>query len=214
MGKHLAFGGVIAATAAIAFTVTSCSVNAKNDPTSSPSATKTIEPPRHPTPENTVTTTVTITQTPSPTRSMTDSPPRVNPATATTYYVDSSGDSGTAGSFSTSCEASLIPVVVPDAGVDSLKSAMTSLFSHRVATIGQSGLHNPLYLSVLEYTKSSVNGSTVNVWLTGKIRSPGECADQQIIDQLQHTAETSAGVKDANVYVNNQLVQNVISLKG
>lgn len=208
MDKHLTLSGcAVLATAALC--LTGCS-GGSNAPTPSPTVTSTQS---HNTHTPTVTSTPTSTTTSS--RRVTVNPPSVVPLkVVTVYYVDPAGDLKTPGSSTTSCGASLVPTQALNTFNIPVKSAISSLVLNRGTAVWSSGLHNPLYQSNLRYVKAEVNGSTVSVWLAGTLRIPGECADQQAIDQLERTAADAAGTTHAKVYINDKLVENVPSLKG
>jgi len=69
---------------------------------------------------------------------------------------------------------------------DTLKDVLASLFAVHDATYKT--YYNGLADSRLEVDKiQSLDGVTTDVWLKGKISSPGECADPRIKEQIEAT---------------------------
>ncbi|MET1034753.1 MAG: GerMN domain-containing protein [Arthrobacter sp.] len=139
---------------------------------------------------------------------------RRSPATAalTVYYV-AVGDAGVSGP-EIGCGDSLVATETePVTFTNQVEAAITRLLADRDRSHGESGLVNSLYQSTLDYVSSSVEGGTVTVELTGEPRSGGICDDPRIQAQLRHTARAAAGADEAQILIDGEPIEEVMSLK-
>lgn len=128
------------------------------------------------------------------------------------YYV-AIGDGGASGK-KIGCDDSLVAVNTASVTTnDAIKSSMKTLLANHKKDYGQSGLYNALYQSKLTFQSSTINDDTVAVALSGTITQGGECDAPRVQAQLEQTAATAAGVKDAEITVNGTSLKDVLSLK-
>lgn len=153
----------------------------------------------------------TASASPSPSSTSTSQPPQ-QVAPLTVYYV-AMGDNGASGPM-IGCGDSLVATqTAPTSFTDKVAASIRALLANRSRTIGQSGLVNVLYQSTLNYAGESFDGTTVTVYLTGQFMLAGECDDPRAKAQLENTAMTAAGAKQAAVIINGQPIDQALSLK-
>ena len=133
-------------------------------------------------------------------------------APLTIYYV-AVGDNGVSGPL-VGCGDSLIATTTaPVRFTEQVGSSMETLLANKSRDVGMSGLVNVLYKSSLTYVDGELNGSTITVWLTGEFMLGGVCDVPRAKAQLEYTAMAAIGATSARVFVNNRLIDEVLSLK-
>ncbi|WP_431710954.1 GerMN domain-containing protein [Glutamicibacter uratoxydans] len=141
-------------------------------------------------------------------------PTTSDPTTAalTLFYV-AVGDAGVAGP-EIGCGDSIVATeTTPMEFTDPVGAALSTLLAFDEPEHGASGLQNALAESDLHYVSATVAGDTVTVELSGSVVSGGTCDDPRIIEQLQYTAMTAAGTGHAEIRVDGQPLQEVLSVK-
>jgi hypothetical protein len=129
-------------------------------------------------------------------------------------YLVAMDDKGISGDM-IGCEDSIIPVDRQIARTQApLRAALEELLTLTDQFYGESGLYNALYNSHLTVDDVTIdaNGKAM-VYLEGTLLSAGTCDDPRIIAQLTYTARQFSTVKDAAIYVNGTLVQELLSTK-
>lgn len=155
---------------------------------------------------------------PSATASASASETAAAASEATVYWVGPAGQSG--GIEFPGCGEVLIEDSVSVSGAGAVgdpslvEAGLQALFAERSFDVGSDGLMNALYQSELTVQDVTIDGDTVIVDLTGQPMSAGTCADPQIIAQLENTAIANAGTYDAEILVDGELIQDVMSQKG
>ncbi len=113
------------------------------------------------------------------------------------------------------CEDSVVPVkqnVEPSAAP--LKAAIEKLLSLKEQNFGQSGLYNSLYQSNLKLDQVVIDatGSAV-IKLSGTIALGGVCDNPRFKSQLEETALQFPTVKTLMIYINDNTLDEALSLK-
>jgi spore germination protein GerM len=153
-------------------------------------------------------TTRSITQPPSPVPT-TPSIPQVN------IYLIAIGDNGNTGK-AVGCSDSLVPVPTQiQPGEQPIKAALEALFSIHDQFVGSSGLYNALYQSQLQVDQVNVDANGVaDVRLSGTYQLGGECDDPRFKAQIEETALQFPQVKQANIFINNKPLDEILSERG
>lgn len=113
------------------------------------------------------------------------------------------------------CGDSVVPVeiTIPPTQ-DPLRAALEALLSLKDQFYGQSGLYDALYQSNLQVESDSIEGGKAVVHLSGQLLLGGECDNPRVEAQVEETVLQFPGVSQAEVYVNDQTLQQALSLKG
>ncbi|MGX1750680.1 GerMN domain-containing protein [Glutamicibacter protophormiae] len=130
----------------------------------------------------------------------------------TLFYV-AVGDAGQSGP-EIGCGDSLVATQTgPEEFTNQVEASMAALLADDNEELGGSGLRNALAASNLEYVTSLVDGDVVTVELEGTVSSGGTCDDPRIIEQLKYTAMTAAGTGEAEILVEGEKIEEVLSSK-
>jgi len=124
------------------------------------------------------------------------------------------GDQGQSGK-EIGCGDSVVPVQVPiptTQGV--LKAALVALLSIKQQYYGESGLYNALYQSDLHLDSAAVTNGNAVVYLSGTLTLGGECDNPRVQAQLEETVLQFSTVHSVMIYINDQLLSDILSLKG
>lgn len=143
-----------------------------------------------------------------------DDSPSASPTTAalTLFYV-AIGDEGVSGP-EIGCGDSIVATEsAPVEFTDQVEASMSTLLADDEREHGASGLQNTLVASDLEFVSAQVAADTVTVDLTGRVVSGGVCDDPRIIEQLKYTAMTAAGTGSAEILVDGEAIEDVLSNK-
>ncbi|MGO2124464.1 GerMN domain-containing protein [Glutamicibacter arilaitensis] len=133
-------------------------------------------------------------------------------AALTLFYV-AVGDEGKSGP-KIGCGDSLVSAETgPEEFTNQVEAAITALLADDKEELGGSGLRNALAGSDLSYASSVVDGDVVTVELNGTVSSGGTCDDPRIIGQLKYTAMTAAGTGEAEILVEGEKIEKVLSAK-
>ncbi|MGP5650167.1 MULTISPECIES: GerMN domain-containing protein [Glutamicibacter] len=133
-------------------------------------------------------------------------------AALTLFYV-AVGDEGKSGP-KIGCGDSLVSAETgPEEFTNQVEAAITALLADDKEELGGSGLRNALAGSDLSYASSVVDGDVVTVELNGAVSSGGTCDDPRIIGQLKYTAMTAAGTGEAEILVEGEKIEKVLSAK-
>lgn len=128
------------------------------------------------------------------------------------FYV-AVGDEGKSGP-KIGCGDSLVSAETgPEEFTNQVEAAITALLADDKEELGGSGLRNALAGSDLSYASSVVDGDVVTVELNGTVSSGGTCDDPRIIGQLKYTAMTAAGTGEAEILVEGEKIEKVLSAK-
>ena len=160
----------------------------------------------------------TITPLPSISMTVTRIPTLVSPQQTpirqmVNIYLIALEDNGVSGKL-VGCGDSVIPVQVeipPTHGV--LRAALEALISTKDQYYGESGLYNALYQSDLQLAGVTIEGVKAIIHLTGSLMLGGVCDNPRVEAQIVETALQFSTVKDVSVFVNDKLLEEVISLK-
>ncbi len=132
-------------------------------------------------------------------------------------YLVAIGDSGQSG-LAVGCGDSLIGVTVdigsPSSTQAKISAALGKLFAINEQYYGQSGLYDSLYQSSLSVDSVQINGSNAVVQLSGNFSLGGTCDDPRAIGQIESTITQFNGVDSTDVYLQGDLIQNLLSGKG
>lgn len=181
----------------------------------------TVTPTNLPVPTNTPT---IVEPTPAPvTVSPTLPPPTTGPTTLAPtstginlvkIYLVAEQDNGVSGD-PIGCGDSIIAVKRQIAPTQApLRAALEELLSLADKYLGESGLYNALYQSKLSVKGVSIDADgKARIDLEGTLLSGGTCDDPRIIAQLTYTAKQFSTVKDAAIYINGTLIEELLSGK-
>jgi LysM repeat protein len=138
----------------------------------------------------------------------------VMPAPAVTapasIYLVALGDAGRSGK-SIACSDSLLPVEVEvDVASTLPRAALEQLLTLGQQTYGPAGLYNALYQSSLMLDDVLIEAGEAQVYLSGEIVATDMCEAARIRAQLEETALQGAGVEFVTLYVNGQLIDDVL----
>jgi len=128
-------------------------------------------------------------------------------------YLIALEDNGISGKL-VGCGDSVIPVQVeipPTQGL--LRAALEGLLSTKDQYYGESGLYNALYQSDLQLASVTIEGVKAIIHLTGTLMLGGVCDNPRVEAQIVETALQFSTVKDVSVFINDKLLEEVISLK-
>lgn len=123
------------------------------------------------------------------------------------------GDNGDSGK-KFGCDDSLIPVevkITPTVAV--LRAALTELLSLDEAYYGQSGLYTALSQSDLSIDKLYIQNGVAYVYLVGELMLGGTCDNPRVEEQLKATTMQFSTVNSAKIFINEQPLEDVLSLK-
>jgi len=124
--------------------------------------------------------------------------------------VDDNGRSGK----QVGCGDSVVAVMVPiSQTVEVLKAALEALLAVQTQFYGESGLYNALYQSDLQLESVTIEQGIAQIRLTGTLALGGECDSPRVEAQLTETAMQFPTVKGVKVTLNEEPLQNVLSLK-
>ncbi|WP_243400580.1 hypothetical protein [Arthrobacter sp. Bz4] len=186
-------------TPTVSSSVTTASPPAPGTPSAAPTSTAAVPPSSTP-------------ASPSETAEPTPAglPEQVAPLTIYYVAVDDNGVSGPL----IGCGDSLIATTTaPVRFTDQVGPSMETLLANKSRDVGMSGLVNVLYQSSLTYVGGELNGNTITIWLTGQFMLGGVCDIPRAKAQLEYTAMAAAGATSARVFVNNRLIDEVLSLR-
>jgi hypothetical protein len=130
----------------------------------------------------------------------------------TVYYIaiDDNGKSGNA----VGCGDSAVAVKTADVTTDNVvKATFDNLLSNHSQYYVESGLYNVLYNSNLSFVSSSIDGDTVTVKLSGSLSLAGVCDNPRVQAELEMAAEKAANVAKADIFINDKILSEVLSLK-
>ncbi|MDT0170419.1 hypothetical protein [Pseudarthrobacter sp. BRE9] len=109
------------------------------------------------------------------------------------------------------CNDSLVgSAPVGGAGDARLKAAISALLDGEQQP---GGLYNALGGSRLTFLSGSFDGTTVTVYLAGTLKPGGTCDLPRVEAQLTQTALAAVGAIRADIYINGQLLGDVLKLK-
>jgi hypothetical protein len=112
------------------------------------------------------------------------------------------------------CGDSAVPVtvVIPRTqGV--LKAALEKLLSIKEQYYGESGLYNALYQSDLQLKSVTIDQGKAIIHLTGTVMLGGVCDAPRVEAQIKQTALQFSTVSDVEVFINDILLEDVLSQK-
>ncbi|NUL45478.1 GerMN domain-containing protein [Cellulosimicrobium funkei] len=220
-----------ALTAVLALALTSCgqgggdatespsaSPSASESNSASPSASASASESASSSPSQSASTSPSASASPSATASSSASETAAAASEATVFWVGPAGQSG--GIEFPGCGEVLIEDTVSVSGAGAVgdpslvEAGLEALFAERNFDVGSEGLMNALYQSELTVQDVTIDGDTVTVDLSGQPMSAGTCADPQIIAQLENTAIANAGTYTAEILVDGEPIQDVMSQKG
>ena len=146
-------------------------------------------------------------------------PPTAEPASQgldrVNIYLVAIGDNGVSGKL-IGCGDSLVPVevrITPTLGV--LRAALNELFKlEGQQYYGQSGLYNALYQSDLSIADAAVINGEARIYLTGSFALGGVCDNPRVEEQLKAIALQFNTVDRVSIYINGELLEDVLDLKG
>ena len=130
-----------------------------------------------------------------------------------TIYFIAVGDDGLSGP-KVGCGDSLVAVkqpIEPTSGV--IRASLNKLFSFKQQNIGESGLYTALWQSDLSLANARVDDGVATVSLTGTVMMGGECDIPRFKAQIEQTILAQPGVKQAIVFLNDQPIDQALSLK-
>jgi hypothetical protein len=112
------------------------------------------------------------------------------------------------------CDDSLVEVEVsisPDQ--PDLWSALSALLTLDGPYFGESGLYNALYQSNLNIQEIEIDQMTVKIFLEGELLLGGVCDNPRVEEQIMATILQFEEFNTAEVYINDVLLQEALSLK-
>lgn len=130
----------------------------------------------------------------------------------TIFYV-AVGDNGVSGPLIGCGDSIVATTTAPVRFTDQVGPSIGTLLANKSRDVGLSGLNNVLYQSTLSYAGGQLNGSTITIWLTGQFMLGGVCDVPRAKAQLEYTAMAASGATNAQVFVNGQPIDQVLSLK-
>ncbi|MEV8148364.1 GerMN domain-containing protein [Arthrobacter sp. NPDC080073] len=138
--------------------------------------------------------------------------PTAGESTGTTVYFVAIGDGGSRG-VRFGCDDSLVAVhITTPSGSDPLAAAMAQLLAPD-GTASREGLYNALSGSALRYVSGYLDGTTAVVNLSGSRRPGGVCDHPRIETQLAQTAVAATGASQAAIYIDGNILADVLSLR-
>lgn len=162
------------------------------------------------TPLPAATTAAAATQPPTPSAAAPSPTGGDMPVSIVLIGLEDGGKSGPA----VGCGDSAIPVtVVVPATQGVLRAAFTALLGLKTRTYGESGLYNALYQSSLALDSLKLENGVATIHLSGSLVLGGECDNPRVKAQLEGTALQFSTVKTAAIYINDQTLDQALSLK-
>ena len=135
-------------------------------------------------------------------------PPAEDPGgfTITRIHLISLNDGGPLG-----CGDTLVPVTVEIPATRAvLRASLERLLSIKTQYYGQSGLYNALYQSNLTIDDVRIDNRVATIRLSGQIVLGGVCDAPRVQAQLEQAALQFSTVDAVNIYVNGNLLQDVL----
>jgi LysM repeat protein len=127
--------------------------------------------------------------------------------TITRIYLISLNDGGPLG-----CGDTLVPVTVEIPATRAvLRASLDKLLSLHSAYYGESGLYNALYQSQLTLDDVRIDDRVATIRLSGQVVLGGVCDTPRIQAQLEQIALQFSTVDEVNVYVNGNLLQDLLN---
>lgn len=112
------------------------------------------------------------------------------------------------------CDDSLIPVEVTiRSKLTSPWSALSALLNLDDTYYGESGLYNALHQSDLEIQSYETLEGKAKVYLEGELMLGGVCDTPRVEEQILATILQDGQIDEVEVYINDVLLQDVLSLK-
>lgn len=148
-------------------------------------------------------------QSPSPAAS-----PTATPMTTVKIFLIAQDDNGKTGKL-VGCGDSAVAVEreVPETKAV-LKAAMEQLISIKDKTYGSAGLYNALADSSLNFESAEIIDDKAIVKLSGTLNLVGTCEDARIEAQLKETTLQFSTVQNAEIFINNINLDEIISQEG
>jgi hypothetical protein len=113
------------------------------------------------------------------------------------------------------CGDSIVGVVRPITPTASpIEAALTELLSIKDTFYGESGLMNALAQSDLHVKSAVLENGLATVRLTGQLLLGGVCDNPRVQAQLEYTVLQFPGVEGVQIFINDVLLQDVLSLEG
>lgn len=123
------------------------------------------------------------------------------------------GDNGKNGEM-IGCGDSLAPVEIQLPETETpLQAVLQQLLSTKTQTVGPSKLYNSLYQSNLQFKDAAIKDGVATVHLTGTYQFGGECDNPRFQAQLEKTVKQFSNVSEAQIFINDKSLSDVISLK-
>lgn len=112
------------------------------------------------------------------------------------------------------CDDSLIPVEVTiRSDLTSPWSSLSALLNLDETYYGESGLYNALHQSDLEIQSYETLEGKAKVYLEGELMLGGVCDTPRVEEQILATILQDGQIDEVEVYINNVLLQEALSLK-
>jgi hypothetical protein len=129
-------------------------------------------------------------------------------------YFIALGDEGQSG-MPVGCGDSIVPVTID---IEPTVAPLTAAFEHLLDIdeeyYGQSGLYNPLHTSDLTLDSAAVENGRATIYLSGDLQIPGMCEHPRLEAQLRQTADQFSTVGESIIYINDERLENIVSLRG
>jgi len=130
-----------------------------------------------------------------------------------TIFLVAIEDKGISG-IKIGCDDSLIPVeVTVFSDQTSPWSALSALLNLDETYFGESGLYNALHQSNLEIQSYETFEGKTKVYLEGELMLGGVCDTPRVEEQILATILQDDQIDEVEVYINGELLQDVLSLK-
>jgi len=112
------------------------------------------------------------------------------------------------------CDDSLIPVeVLIRSDMIFPWNALTALLNLQETYFGESGLYNALHESDLEILSYETQEGKAKVYLEGELMLGGVCDTPRVEEQILTTILQDDAIEEVEVYINEVLLQEALSLK-
>ena len=129
--------------------------------------------------------------------------------TITKIHLISLNDGGSIG-----CGDTLVPVTVEIPATRAvLRASLEKLLGLKTQFYGESGLYNALYQSQLTIDDVRIDNRVATIRLSGQIVQGGVCDAPRIQAQLEQAALQFSTVSSVKVYVNGNVLQDLLSTK-
>jgi LysM repeat protein len=129
--------------------------------------------------------------------------------TLTRIHLISLNDGGPLG-----CGDTLVPVTVEIPSTRAvLRASLDKLLSLRTPYYGESGLYNALYQSQLTIDDVRIDNRIATIRLSGQVVLGGVCDSPRVQAQLEQAALQFSTVDQVKIYLNGNLLQDVLSEK-